>query len=198
MFMKSEIVLFLGAALVGAAIAYPVSSDAATWRQYSPAGCSVDGQARPAVEGTPGRPRTAIQSAKLVNNIVAPPGGSNYWPDEDSATFVCPIVEDESVHVKGGAKVSVTFAQYDTNWRSHFLVCASFENAVGYTCQSPVYTSGASAVKAYTSTPAASVWSTGLYYGFVWVVLGSRKEQFTSTMAYTPSNEVLGYWLSTP
>src|SRR4051812_16454746 len=98
---KSGLALFCGATAVGACAFYPSSSDAATWRQYSATGCAIVGQPMPAFESSPQTFRSGIYRGSAVNQTVAPLA-TNPWPNLDHAPFECPIVEDESVHVKGG------------------------------------------------------------------------------------------------
>ena len=177
--------VFFGAATVSALAAYPSISHATVWRQYSATNCTFNYGAP--IDPQTNQPRLSFVNGEAVNNIVATL--STPFPDVVEASLQCPIVEDESVHAKGGTSVHATFEHRQTGWGSSYSVCASFDSAVGMTC-SPIKSVLAEGVQTVNITPTSAVWSDGANYGFLNIILGSRK-------AYADlPDRFKGFWVS--
>ena len=186
------LVLFGVAAVVGAVVAYPTVSKATVFRQYTAAICSFQGNAAP---GDPAynnaRPAFGVVDGTVYNNRVVPdPGPFGIVPDSAELVMSCPLVEDESVHTKGGTVVYATLDQRPDTWWSVLQACATYDSSLGQTCTSFNQIGPATGVKSYSIVPASSVWQDSTNYGYLYIQLGSKLLS-TATM-----NTFKGFWVS--
>jgi hypothetical protein len=184
---QKDLTLFCGSVAIGAWTFFPSRAGAVpAWRQYSAVGCEFQGKPHP--DFANGTMRAGFSDGLIFNNIVAPQQ-VNPFPDEDKLRLLCPIVEDESVHSKGGTQVHVTLESYPNNWSTFLFVCARFDSAIGLSCSPQVSVSG-QGVQSFTVTPTASVWQTGTNFGYLYIGLGSK------TPSGTLANKLIGYRVS--
>jgi hypothetical protein len=184
--MKSNwakgVLVFLGAATAGAVLFNPAWGVAATWRQYSAPMCAVDFQEGGLVQGGILTFQGILENAMTTvdNNPI------------NFAGLICPVVEDEAGHAKGGTVVHVSTRTSSVNWPSSIQACTVFDGASGGQCspQVSVTPAGFGTTVTTTVTPSAAVWSTGAGYGYIYVRLGNRTSQVVG------SNELDGYWIS--
>ena len=182
--------LFGIVAVASAVVTYPSVSQAARFRQYPGAICTFQGPPAPADPNQYNWPLYGVWYGVAHSNIVAPTADSLY-PNTLTAPLSCPIVEDESVYAKGGTTVYATFDQHTDTWASSFEACATFDSATGETCSSYKDTDS-TGVKSYAVTPASTVWQDGRNYGYVYVLLGSRKSYSAK------GNDFKGFWVWHP
>lgn len=166
--------------MLSTVLVYPAVSTAAHFRQYSASLC---------VPYASQASSLSLAQGQLTNVAVSP----TLDPDANRARFECPLVEDESNHSKGSATLSLTFDQQSNNWGSIFMPCVTFDNATGGTCGQQISVSSTPpGIKNVSTSPPASIWSTGLHYGYVYVALGAK------TSSSNVPNTFKGYWLTTP
>jgi hypothetical protein len=188
---KTAISLFLGAGVLGALSVYPSTATAVHWRQYSATGCAQWGGPLPS-GGDASLILNGIHHGMLFNEAVQP-DGLQAFPIPARIYFQCPVIEDDTVYGKGGAKISATFETYPHNWGSSIMACKTYDTAVGGYCSQEKFTNDvAPGVKTITMSAADTAWTTAKDYGYIFVTLGSR-----STSTSTP-NTFKGYWLTVP
>jgi hypothetical protein len=172
----SGVAVFLGAGLVGAVLARPAVAQAGgLFRQYSPQMCVF--------AGAPDPNEQFDFFTGVAQNL-----GSGF------AGLICPIVEDESVHVKGAATTHFILSEVAGNDTSFYGVCKTYQAQDGGTCSGFNLTDlnpddpRTAGVHQY-SAKSANFWASSTDFGYLVIGLGGRSTN-------NRPNKLQGYWVT--